>query len=142
MTGPSAGTPPALPPGTVVTPTKLGFDELFARLELAVVANGLMLIAKPSASRNAAARHVSIPGNGMLLAFNNDFALRVLEASVAAGFEAPMRIYVTENPDQTATATYRLASALFKPYETPALDAVARDLDRLFAKIVAEAAGP
>jgi uncharacterized protein (DUF302 family) len=142
MTGPSAGAPPALPPGTVVTPTRLGFDELFARLEKAVAANGLLLIAKPSASRNAAARHISIPGNGMLLAFNNEFAVRVLAASVAAGFEAPMRIYVTENPDGTATVTYRQPSALFAPYDTPALDAVARDLDRIFAKIVAEAAAP
>jgi uncharacterized protein (DUF302 family) len=142
MAGPSEGAPPTLPPGTVVTPTKFGFDELFARLEEAVTANGLLLIAKPSASRNAALRHVSIPGNGMLLSFNNEFAVRVLAASVAAGFEAPMRIYVTENPDRTATVTYRQPSALFAPYATPALDAVARDLDRLFAKIVAEAAGP
>jgi uncharacterized protein (DUF302 family) len=129
----------ALPPGTVVTPAKLGFDELFARLEQAVMANGLLVIAKPSASRNAAARHIEIPGNGMILAFNSDFAVRVLKASAAAGFEAPMRLYVTENPDRTATVTYRTASALFAPYRVPALDAVAEDLDRLFAKIVAEA---
>lgn len=129
----------ALPLGTIVTPTRLAFDELFTRLEQAAMANGLLVIAKPSASRNAAARHIDIPGNGMILAFNSDFAVRVLKASAAAGFEAPMRLYVTENPDRTATVTYRTVSALFAPYRTPDLDAVARDLDRLFAKIVAEA---
>lgn len=130
---------PAAQPGTVATPTPFGFDDLLQRLEQAVQANGLLLIAKPSASRNAAGRGIQISGNAVILAFNNDFALRLLQASIPAGFEAPMRLYVTENPDRTATVTYRTATALFAPYETPDLAPLAADLDRLFAKIVAEA---
>jgi uncharacterized protein (DUF302 family) len=126
-------------PGTVATPTRLTFDDLLARLEQAVQANGLLLIAKPSASRNAAARGVHIPGNAVILTFNNDFALRLLQTSVPAGFEAPMRLYVTENPDGTARVAYRTASALFAPYSVPALDPLARDLDHLLGKIVADA---
>jgi uncharacterized protein (DUF302 family) len=130
---------PAVQPGTVATPTSFGFDDLLQRLERAVQANGLMVIAKPSASRNAAGRGIQISGNAVILAFNNDFALRLLQASVPAGFEAPMRLYVTENPDRTATVTYRTATALFAPYDTPDLAPLAGDLDQLFAKIVTEA---
>jgi uncharacterized protein (DUF302 family) len=129
-------------PGTVVTPTQLAFDDLLARLEQAVQGNGLLLIAKPSASRNAAARGIHIPGNAVILTFSSDFALRLLAASVPAGFEAPMRLYVTESPDRTATVTYRTATALFAPYANPDLDPLARDLDQLFARIVADATRP
>lgn len=132
----------APPPGTIVTPTRHSFDDLLLRIEQAVQANGLLLIAKPSASRNAAARGIQIPGNAVILTFNNDFALRLLKTSVAAGFEAPMRLYVTENPDHTATVTYRTAAALFAPYATPDLAPLASDLDNLLAKLVAEATRP
>jgi uncharacterized protein (DUF302 family) len=40
----------------------------------------------------------------------------VLGASVAAGIEAPIRIYVTENQDGTATLSYKKPSAVFAPY--------------------------
>jgi uncharacterized protein (DUF302 family) len=33
------------------------------------------------------------------LVFRNDYAVRMLEASIPAGIEAPLRFYVTENPD-------------------------------------------
>jgi hypothetical protein len=45
-------------------------------------------------------------------------------------------------PDRTATVTYRRASALFAPYDAPGLDAVAQDLNRIFARIVADAVAP
>jgi uncharacterized protein (DUF302 family) len=129
-------------PGTIVTSTRYGFDDLVQRLEQAVQANGLLLIARPSASRNAAARGVQIPGNAVILTFNNDFALRLLKISVPAGFEAPMRLYITENPDHTATVTYRTATALFAPYSNLDLDPLACDLDQLLAKLVADAIRP
>jgi|HubBroStandDraft_3_1064219.scaffolds.fasta_scaffold05027_4 uncharacterized protein (DUF302 family) len=128
-------------PGSIVTETRLAFDDLVARLERSVQAHGLVVIARPSASRNAAARGVQIPGNAMILAFNNDFAVRLLAASVAAGFEAPMRLYVTEEADRTAAVTYRLPSALLAPYGVSELVPLGRELDQLFAAIVAEAAG-
>jgi uncharacterized protein (DUF302 family) len=126
-------------PGTIDTRTTLGFDDLLGRLEQAVLANGLLLIAKPSASRNAAARGIQIPGNAVLLTFSSELAVRLLGTNVAAGFEAPMRLYVTENEDHTATVTYRGATALLAPYGDPGLEPLARDLDALFAKIVAAA---
>lgn len=75
------------------------------------------------------------------MVFRNDYAVRMLEASVAAGIEAPLRIYVTENADGTATLTYRMPSAVFAPYRNRALDEMAKELDVAFQNIVRDATG-
>ena len=72
--------------------------------------------------------------------YRNDFAVRMLEASVPAGIEAPLRFYLTENADGTATLSYRAPSAVFKPYGSAELDAMASKLDPIFARIAAQAA--
>jgi uncharacterized protein (DUF302 family) len=67
----------------------------------------------------------------------------MLEASVAAGIEAPIRFYVTENEDGTARLTYRRPSAVFAPYADggAALVALAGELDAIFAAIAEAASG-
>jgi len=125
--------------GMEIIKTKLGYSILVARTEGAIKANGMLLVSKASASDGAAARGIKIPGNAVLMVFRNDYAVRMLEASVPAGIEAPIRLYVTENSDSTATLTYREPSAIFAPYGSPALDAMARELDGVFAKIAADA---
>ena len=128
-------------PGTVTIKTLLGFDALVGRVEKAVAANKMGLVAQASASRGAAARGVKIPGNAVLMVFRNDYAVRMLSASVPAGIEAPLRLYVTENPDGTASLTYRMPNAVFAPYGSPALDEMAKELDVIFQGIVRDAAG-
>jgi uncharacterized protein (DUF302 family) len=118
-----------------------GFDELVARIEKSIADNKMGLVAQASASRGAASRGVKIPGNAVLMVFRNDFAVRMLEASVPAGIEAPLRIYVTEGPDGKASVAYRKPSAVFGPYRNPKLDALAAELDPIFDKIVRDAAG-
>ncbi len=126
-------------PGTVSTKTPHGFDAAVARLETAIEAHKMGLVAQASASRGAAARGVKIPGNAVLMVFRNDYAVRMLAASVPAGIEAPLRIYVTENRDGTSTLTYRKPSAVFAPYGSAELDRMARELDSVFEKIVKDA---
>jgi uncharacterized protein (DUF302 family) len=129
------------PPGTVSVRTQHAFDALQGRLEKAVADNKMGLVAQASASRGAAARGVKIPGNTVLMVFRNDYAVRMLAASVPAGIEAPVRIYLTENADGSASVTYRKPSALFAPYRSAELDAMARELEAVFEKIVKDAAG-
>ncbi|MDE2439968.1 MAG: DUF302 domain-containing protein [Betaproteobacteria bacterium] len=124
--------------GTKTVGTAQGFDETVARLEKSITDNKMGLVAQASASRGAVSRGVKIPGNVVLMVFRNDFAVRMLKASVPAGIEAPLRIYVTEEPAGTSI-TYRTPSATFKPYGNSELDAMARELDPIFAKIVADA---
>lgn len=131
----------AVPEGTVEVRTRHGFAALAARVERAVAAHGMAVVASASASRGAAARGVTIPGNIVIMVFRNDYAVRMLQASVPAGIEAPVRLYVTENADGTASLSYRRPSALFAPYRSPALDALARELDAVFERIARDAVG-
>ena len=121
--------------------TTFGFDELTARLEKSIEANKMALVAQASASKAAAARGVKIPGNAVFMVFRNDYAVRMLAASVPAGIEAPLRLYVTEGADGMASITYRTPVAVFAPYANGDLDAMARELDPVFEKIVREAVG-
>ena len=126
-------------PGTQVIATKHSFDALWSRLKKAVKANKMGIVAQASASYGASRRGVKIAGNGVIGVYRNDFAVRMLKASVAAGIEAPLRFYVTENGDGTATLTYRLPSAVFKPYASADLDVMAGELDAIFRRIATQA---
>jgi len=128
-------------PGTQTIQTKHSFDVLVDRVENAVAKHKMGLVAQASASRGAAARGVKIPGNAVLMVFRNDYAVRMLKASVPAGIEAPLRVYITENADGTASLTYRTPSAVFAPYRNRALDEMAKELDGIFEGIVRDAAG-
>jgi uncharacterized protein (DUF302 family) len=128
--------------GTTTIKSPHAFDALVARLEKSIADQKMGLVAQASASKGAAARGVKIPGNAVLMVFRNDYAVRMLAASVPAGIEAPLRIYVTENADGTASVTWRAPTAVFGPYGSAALDALARELDPVFERIVRDASAP
>lgn len=128
-------------PGTVTIKSPHSFDDLGARLEDAIKANGFAVVTRASASAGAASRGIKIPGNLVIGVFRNDYAVRMLEASVPAGIEAPLRFYVTENPDGTTNLTYRTPSAIFAPYGVPALVAMATELDPIWDRIAKQATG-
>jgi uncharacterized protein (DUF302 family) len=129
-------------PQTVVVHTKHSFEALSARLEAAVESNGFAVVTRASASAGAARRGVTIPGNLVVGVYRNDYAVRMLKASVAAGVEAPLRLYVTANADGTATLSYRLPTRVFAPYRSRELDAMAAELDPVWTKIATDAAAP
>jgi len=129
-------------PGTVTLSSPHDFRTLGARLEAAIRAQKMGLVAQASASAGAAGRGVKIPGNAVLMLFRNDYAVRMLKASVNAGIEAPIRMYLTENPDGTASLSYRAPSAIFAPYHNAELDAMAQELDPIFKRIAHDAVGP
>jgi uncharacterized protein (DUF302 family) len=141
LTGGAAAVADTPYPGTRTTASRYGFDALVSRVEGAASENKMGLVAQASASRGAAARGIKIPGNAVLMLFRNDYAVRMLQASVPAGVEAPLRIYVTENADGTAAISWRPPSAVFAPYRNEKLDAMAKELDPVFERIVHDAAG-
>jgi uncharacterized protein (DUF302 family) len=112
---------------------------LVQHLEKSIADNKMGLVAQASASRAAAGRGVKIPGNMVLMVFRNDYAVRMLKASIPTGFEAPLRIYVTENADGTSTVSYRSPTAVFSPYRNSEIDALAAELDPIFERIVNDA---
>jgi uncharacterized protein (DUF302 family) len=62
---------------------------------------------------------------------------------VTAGIEAPIRIYVTENSDHTATLSYKKPTAVFASYTDEGkhvLKELAAELDDIFKRIAELAA--
>ena len=144
------GTTPVLaadwpaPAGWSVIDTNHGYAALVERLNAAVKANKMGLVTRASATLGAKSLGKTIPGNMVVGVYRPDYAVRMLEASVPAGIEAPIRFYITENADGTATLSYKKPSAVFAPYEDggAALEALAAELDSVFAKIAKEATAP
>jgi uncharacterized protein (DUF302 family) len=126
-------------PGVQTLASPHNFAALVAKLETVVAEHKMAVVAKASASQGAAARGVKIPGNAVIMVFRNDYAVRMLEASVPAGIEAPLRFYVTENADGTASLTWRTPSTIFAPYGSAPLDEMAHELDPVFAAIARDA---
>lgn len=112
------------------------FARVAAALEQAVADQKMALVCHANAQKGAAARGVTIRGNQVLMVFRNDYAVRLLAADPAAGFEPPIRIYVYENADGTATVTYARPSAVFGRYAHPEVQAIGRELDPIFKAIV------
>ncbi|WP_020591784.1 DUF302 domain-containing protein [Kiloniella laminariae] len=121
--------------GMVVIKTDKVFPVLVADLETAIKDNKMGLVTRASASAGAAGQGITIPGNMVVGVYRNDFARRMLEASLPAGIEAPIRFYLTENEDKTANLTYQKPTAVFAPYGNADLDVMAAELDVIFASI-------
>lgn len=119
--------------------TKAPFLQAEKNLTAAIKKNKMGLVSKASATHGAAAIGVKIKGNRVFGVYHPRFAVRMLRASIPAGIEAPIRIYLYENADGTATITYKKPSDVFRPYESADLDKMAAELDAIFAKIVQDA---
>lgn len=105
----------------------------------------MLLVTQASASAGAKGRGLTIPGNRVLGVYRNDYAVRMLEASIAAGIEAPIRFYVTENADKTATLSWKTPSFVFAPYMDEGgekLSGLAAELDGVFQSIADAAVAP
>ena len=102
----------------------------------------MYVVTRASASAGAEGRGINIAGNIVLGVFRNDFAVLMLAASVPAGIEAPLRFYITENADGTATLTYRMPGAVFAPYGSAELDSMASELDAIWVKIAEQVTKP
>ena len=129
-------------PGWVVAETAKDHASLLAALTAAVTANGMAVVTQAGPTAAALKRGISIPENRVVGVFNNDFAVRVLATSTAAMIEAPIRFYVTENADGTATLSYKTPGHVLAPYLDEGgadLQALAADLDTVFAAIAADA---
>ena len=128
--------------GWVVIDTGHAFPDMVERLNEAVRGAGMGLVTRASASAGAKGRGLTIPGNMIVGVYRNDFAVRMLEASVAAGIEAPVRFYLTERKDGGTTLSYKTPTTVFSPYFDEGGDGLrdmAAELDAIFDDIAADA---
>lgn len=129
-------------PGWSVTTTTKTYSALIADLKSAVKGNKFGVVTQAGPTKAAKSRGITIPGNRVIGVFNNRYAVRTLALSTAAMIEAPIRFYVTENADGSATLSYKTPSSVFAPYfeeAGPDLMTIAAELDVAFAKISEEA---
>ncbi len=129
--------------GWGVHDTDKPFKQLINDLKAAVKANGLFVVTQAGPTGAAKKRGITIPGNRIIGVYNNDFAVRAIRLSVAAMIEAPIRFYVTEDEDGSATLSYKTPSHVFAPYMAEGgseLAALAAELDTIFAAIAQAAA--
>jgi len=133
-------------PGWVITPTTHKYLDLTQLVANAAKRHKIAVVAVASATVGVErALQETIPGNMVIGLYHPRFAKRTLAASIPAGIEAPIRIYVTENPDGTATLSYKKPSFIFAPYMEEGgagLKELATELDALFDAIVKDAAAP
>lgn len=122
--------------GRITRVSAAPFARVAEALERSVADHTMALVCHANAQKGAAARGVAVRGNQVLMVFRNDLAVRLLAADPAAGFEAPIRIYVHENADGTATVSYLPPSVVFAKYPHPEVQAVARELEPIFRAIV------
>lgn len=128
--------------GWQVIETEMTHAVLLERLLAAVAQEGLAVVTQAGPTAAARARGIEIPENRVVGVFNNDFAVRILGLSTAAMIEAPIRFYVTEDADGTATLSWKEPSMVFGPYADEggaALSGIAKDLDTRFSAIATRA---
>jgi len=128
--------------GWAVHDTGQDYSTLLDSLKSAIKAEGMFIVTQAGPTGAAKKRGIIIPGNRVIGVYRNDFAVRALATSTAAMIEAPIRFYVTENEDETASLSYKTPSAVFAPYLDEGgeeLNAIAAELDAIFAAIAARA---
>ncbi|MFK5997538.1 MAG: DUF302 domain-containing protein [Rhodobacterales bacterium] len=129
--------------GWMVFPTKYSYNQLVKRTRSAISKAPIAIVTQASATVGAKSQGIKIPGNIVIGVYRNDYARRMLNASVAAGIEAPIRLYITENKDKSATLSYKTASFVFAPYMNEGgqkLRDLAKQLDGVLLKIAQKAA--
>ncbi|HUS54811.1 MAG TPA: DUF302 domain-containing protein [Thermohalobaculum sp.] len=128
--------------GWAVHDTTMGYTELVDSMTTAIKAEGMFIVTQAGPTAAAAKSGIVIPNNRVFGIYRNDYAVRTLATSTAAMIEAPIRLYVTENADGTATLSYKTPGAVFAPYLDEGgaeLSAIAVELDAIFATIAARA---
>lgn len=124
--------------GWFVSNSSKPYKQLIADVKTAVKAHKFGVVTQAGPTGAAKNRGLTIPGNRVIGVFNNLYAVRILELSTAAMIEAPIRMYVTENADGTATLSFKKPTTVFAPYFDEAdadLATAAQELDDIFQTI-------
>ena len=129
-------TPALADDGRVVGVSKGPYADVVAGLQRGITEHKLTLIGQFDSRKGVPPTNTAVKGNRVLLVYKTDAAMRLIKANPKAGFDAPMRFHVFENPDGTATVTYVKPSTLLKTYRDPEIRKVADELDLVFTSVM------
>ena len=128
--------------GWVVVNTNKTHKELVKALKVATKVNKMNVVTQAGPTNAAKKRGIVIPNNLVVGVFGNQFAVDILKLSTEAMIEAPIRFYVTENKNLTATLSYKKPTFVFQPYYEQGgdeLKKIAQQLDQVFGRISQQA---
>ena len=114
----------------------LDADAAAAKLTEAAQAVPMGVLAHLNGQANCAKKGITVPADQVLEVFRPDFAIRVWQAHKPAGIDIPLRIHLYDAGGKTMV-NYRTAGEVFAPYASAALNAIAGDIDPIFARILA-----
>ena len=136
-----AGPLPDAIEGWKIETSDAGWQDLAAALDTAIEASPLNKVTQASATAGAKQIGETIAGNKVIGVFAPPYAVRMLDASIAAGIEAPLRFYVVERDGGGSALAWKTATFAFAPYDDGGekLKALADELDGIMADIAADA---
>jgi uncharacterized protein (DUF302 family) len=111
-------------------------DTAAAKLTEAAQAVPMGVLAHLNGQANCAKKGITVPADQILEIFRPDFAIRVWQAHKPAGIDIPLRIHLYDADGKTVV-NFRTAGEVFAPFASPALDAIAGDIDPIFTRILA-----
>ncbi len=139
LSAPALAADSSYPKGVQVVHTGQPFIAYIEKIKKAITANKMGIVGIACATCGAKAIGETIAGNRVIMIFNPHYAVRMLNASIPAGVEAPLRLYVVEDAQGAAVLSYKKPSQIFAPYGNADLDAMASELDQIVKKIIADA---
>jgi uncharacterized protein (DUF302 family) len=120
---------------TIAFHIALSVDAAVEKLQAAALAVPMGVVAHINGQANCAKKGIEVAADQILEIFRPDFAVKVWQADKRAGLDIPVRIHVCEVAGRTRVAC-RLPSQVFAPYGNDRLDAIGRELDVVFVRIL------
>jgi uncharacterized protein (DUF302 family) len=119
--------------------SKSSFDATVKKVETALQANGMMIVARVDHQNMLSMVGAKIGGSKTIEFGKPDMGKMVFSADPAAGLEMPGKLYVFERSDGKVVVSYYKPSAGFGGYGKDDLNKVGMMMDEMLDKISTEA---
>lgn len=123
-------------PMPIARPAFAGPANLIEDLTASVEAEGLRVVSHINGQANAARLGIDAALDQIIEVFHPRYAVQVWQACKPAGLDIPLRIHIYDDGAGLMLA-YRKPSDVFAPYQNPQLNDIGRQLDQIFARIMA-----
>ena len=124
--------------GSLMTPSKQGFDATVTTLQQAIEQHNLMVIEVVDGQKMLRMAGKQVGGMKQIFYFHPRYMKRVMEANTMATIQIPLKIIVMEKPDGRVVLRYFEPSTLLGPYKGE--EAIAAELDGIVSEIIASVA--
>lgn len=115
---------------------RLPFEQVLTRLRQAIEAAGLWVLHEIDPQKVLRRGGHDIAPARQILFFHPDLMVRLLQANPAALLEAPLKLAVMQQPDNTVTVRWHDPVAAFGRYDNPVLTELGQDLASRCEQIV------